>query len=126
MSWEPKAIVVHSWPKLEETFDGRWRRRWNIILRAPVSKSLVISKLEQELSTHENQVIIKIGEKGKVMMEVITERWGWDDDLYFYSYGLLKRVDESLGTILTIQGQKRDLWNPCLNKKLREESKAKD
>ncbi|ETW97166.1 MAG: hypothetical protein ETSY2_45080 [Candidatus Entotheonella gemina] len=126
MSWEPKAIVVHNWPKLEETLDGRWRRRWNIVLQAPVSKSLVISKLEQELSTHENQVSIQIRGDCKVMMEVITERWGWDDDLYFYSYGLFKRVDEALGTILTIQGQKRDLWNPWLNEKLREEDEPKN
>lgn len=125
MDWEPKAIVVHNWPKLEETLDGRWRRRWDIILQAPVSNPLVISQLEQELSTHENQVRLKIGEDRKVMMEVITERWGWDDDLYFFSYCLLKRVDEALGTILTIQGQKRDLWNPWLNEKLREEDKLK-
>ncbi len=122
MSWGPKAIVVHNWPKLEETSNGRWRRRWDIVLKSPVSQPLVISELEQELSTHENQVRIHIEEgECNVMIEVITERWGWDDDLYFYSYRLLKRINEALGTILTIQGQKRDVWNPWLHEKLREE-----
>ena len=125
MDWDPKAIVVHNWPTLEETLDGRWRRRWDIVLQGPISKPLAISKLEQELSTQENQVSMTIGGDRNVTMEVITERWGWDDDLYFYSYHLLKRVDETLGAILTIQGQKRDLWNPWLHEKLKDEDRQK-
>ena len=120
MNWDPKAIVVHNWPTLEETRDGRWKRCWDIVLQAPISNSQVIPELEQELSTQENQVSIRIDETGKVKMEVTTERWGWDDDLYFYSYHLLKKIDESIGTISLIQGQKRDLWNPWLHEKLKE------
>jgi hypothetical protein len=120
MNWEPKAIVVHNWPKLEETPDGTWRRRWDIVLQESVLKPLRISELERELSTGEAQVGIQLEGDRKVIMEVITARWGWDDDLYFYSYRLLKQIDETLGTILTIQGQPRDVWNPWLNEKLRE------
>jgi hypothetical protein len=83
-------------------------------------KPLRISELERELSTGEAQVGIQLEGDRKVIMEVITARWGWDDDLYFYSYRLLKQIDETLGTILTIQGQPRDVWNPWLNEKLRE------
>ena len=120
MHWEPKALVVHNWPQLEETPDGTWQRRWDIVLQESALKPLRISQRARELSIGEAHVGLHLEGDRTVIMEVITARWGWDDDLYFYSYHLLQQTDETLGTILTIQGQPRDVWNPWLNEKLRE------
>ena len=118
MKWEEKSIVIHNWPKLIETNDKRWKRTWAIVLKKCIKTSVLIADLERQISTHENKVTIKIEGKQKIMMEVVTERWGWEDDLYFYSYNLLKHVNDVLGEIFLIQGQERDLWDPWLSERL--------
>jgi hypothetical protein len=123
MKWEPDDIVIHNWPKLQQTPNGKWTRCWNIVLKDEIKNHISLTELEATLSDGEK--LVKIEKNGKELrVWVTTDRWGWDDDLYFYSYLMLKRINDLLGRIERIQDQSRDLWEPWLSRD--SESKEND
>jgi len=109
--WNASAIVKHNWPELYQNSDGNWERVWSLKLEAPAQADVDIHSLEAQLSDHEKWVVISI-DGCDVRLQITTVRWGWEDDLYFYYYKVLEHLNDSLGEIEEIQGQKRDLWPP--------------
>lgn len=116
MKWDAKSIIVHNWPKLYKNSEGHWERTWEIVLQEPVSELSSVRTLESDLKNHEKWISVKVS-GDTLHVTVTTVRWGWDDDLYGYSYEILKSINDSIGEIKIIQGQKRDLWPPWLYKK---------
>lgn len=114
--WKPEDIVIHNWPALEQTEDGKWTRAWNVTLFDAPSTDASIRAVERDLSDEEKRVTINKDGRN-LCVRVTTDRWGWEDDLYFYSYRMLERINDSIGTIETIQGQARDMWEPWLSRK---------
>ncbi|MEC4895835.1 MAG: hypothetical protein SAL07_24080 [Oscillatoria sp. PMC 1051.18] len=117
MQYCTSDIVIHNWAKLNQTENGKWKRVWQISLKDPLPETVNLNDISQDLSNQDFQVIIKVLQRKHLEVCVTTQRWGWDDDFYFATYKMFEKIDCLLGTIDTIQGQERDLWNPWLQKK---------
>lgn len=105
-----------NWPKLTQTTDFKWQRIWEIELTDNLDSAIDLKMVEEELSNHEIRVKINVI-SSKLSVFVVTDRWGWDDDLIGYSYKILGILENRLGDILTIQGQQKDIWPPWFWKK---------
>ena len=73
----------------------------------------------ESLSHEDFLVSVEICDGDRLKVSVTTERWGWEDELYFATYNMFEAIDNLFGTIDTIQGQDRDLWEPWLRKSWR-------
>lgn len=114
--YNANSITNRKWPELTQTTDLRWQRIWEINLAEDLNQTIDLNTVEAELSNHEIWVTIKPNNK-TLQVTVITDRWGWDDDLIGYSYKLLGILEDRMGEISTIQGQQRDVWPPWFWKK---------
>jgi hypothetical protein len=117
MQYNTDDIVIHNWAKLTQTPEGKWNRIWNIILQKNVSGELDLDTLQKKLSKEDFLIKVNIDNGNNLQISVTTERWGWEDELYFATYKMFEEIDRLFGTIDTIQGQDRDLWEPWLRKK---------
>jgi hypothetical protein len=123
MKYSADNIVIHNWAKLTQTTDGKWTRTWNIVLKEKLSDSLNLGSISQTLSHEDFQVNVEIASENSLEVCVITQRWGWEDNLYFSTYKMFEELNSIVGDILTIQGQDRNLWDPWLYEKLKSENK---
>jgi hypothetical protein len=105
------SIIIPNFPQLSQIEDGRWQRIWEMKLVSTPTSQIDIGQLERSLSNEEIEVAIKL-ENQLVKVKVITIRWGLEDDLIGYSYKIFKYLNDNLGELSEIQGQKRDTWAP--------------
>ena len=105
------SIVVGNWPQLSQIGDGRWQRLWELKLAKAPPTQINISQLESTLSDEEIEVTITL-EDQLLKVKVTTVRWGLEDDLIGYSYKIFKYLNDNLGELSEIQGQKRNVWPP--------------
>ena len=119
MQYNVDDIIIHNWPKLVQTTDKKWNRIWDIILKKSVVESVDLVTYSQKLSHEDFCVCVEVSDGNHLKVSVTTERWGWEDELYFATYKMFEAIDQLFGTIDTIQGQERDVWEPWLRKRWR-------
>jgi hypothetical protein len=107
-----EGLVLNTWPQLEPTKDGRWRRVWTIMFAADLPPQLPLEEVSAGLCEADFSVRLKQIGRREILATVLTQEWGWADHFYFASYRMLKAIEEKIGMIDTIQGQPRDLWRP--------------
>lgn len=117
MQYNADDIVIHKWAKLIKTPEFKWNRIWTIVLKNPVFEPVDLEAISQNLSHEDFLVVVEISDGNHLKVSVTTERWGWEDELYFDTYRMFAAIDRLVGTIDTIQGQDRDLWEPWLRRK---------
>lgn len=112
MQCSAEDIVIHNWAELIQTPDQKWRRLWDIKLKKTIPETIDFKSVSQALSHEDFQVYVEVSDGNHVKVSVTTDRWGWEDDLYFATYRMFQEIDHIFGTIDTIQGQDRDFWPP--------------
>ena len=117
MKYSADDIVIYNWAKLTQTSSGKWNRVWDIVLKKSVSQEFDLEAAAQSLSGDDFQVEIQISNSNTLKISVTTQRWGWEVELMFATYRMFGELDLLFGTIDTIQGQDRDMWEPWLRKK---------
>ncbi|WP_293140175.1 hypothetical protein [Okeania sp. SIO3I5] len=119
MQYNVYDLIIHNWPKLAQTPDKKWHRTWEIVLKSPVIEPVDLVAYSESLSHEDFLVSVEICDGDRLKVSVTTERWGWEDELYSATYNMFEAIDNLFGTIDTIQGQERDLWEPWLRKSWR-------
>lgn len=111
--YDTKHLVLLDWPRAQCTTDGRWIRVWKIHFKEILKPDVSMSTLAAEYSGEDFVVSLERQGPRDITAQVITSRrHGESDAVVFANYDLLKKLNDSLGTIETIQGQERDLWLP--------------
>ena len=110
-NWRDEKIIVVPWPKPVQLDDGRWHRRWNVVLVEGSERRDAEAVFRDAMATFENNVALSV-EGRRVEVDVYTRRWPLEDDLFFYNFRVLKCVEDVLGEIELIEGEPRNKWRP--------------
>lgn len=102
-------VAVPQWHRAN---DGRWTRDWSVRLadrpNAEARRNL------HDLSEEGIQVVAEVDNDGHTLhLRTTTDRDAFSDEIYFVAaYRMLRRIDENVGRIESIQGQPREWWQP--------------
>jgi hypothetical protein len=111
--YDEKSLVLLDWPRAQRTPDGGWTRVWKIHCKEVIDPHISLHHLSAEYSGEDFVVALDKHGPRDITAQVTTyRRHGGSDAVVFANYDLLKKLNDSLGTIETIQGQARDLWLP--------------
>lgn len=111
--YDTKHVILLEWPRAQRTPDGHWLRVWKIHFKEVINPHLSLRNLSVEYSGDDFVVSLdKHGPRDLTAQVMTSRRHGESDAVVFANYALLQKLNASLGTIETIQGQKRDLWLP--------------
>jgi hypothetical protein len=111
-------IHMSNWHEVYLTRNSKWIRVWHISLVNEPTDTTLLRQVEERLSTDE--IRVEIAWKGKHLLAMVTtDRWGWDDDLFWYSYTILTTINDQVGEIESIQGEARNTWSPWSKSKER-------
>ena len=111
--YDTKHLVLLNWPRAQRTTDGRWIRVWKIHFKEVINSHLSMPNLSLECSGDDFVVSLdKHGPRDITAQVITSRRHGESDEVVFANYDVLKKLNASIGTIETIQGQERDLWLP--------------
>lgn len=99
-------------PQWNRTSDGQWSREW--ALRLVDAPSADARRKLSELSEDGIRVVAEFEDDGRtIRLRTTTDRNAHSDEIFFAAaYRMLRRVDEEVGRIESIQGQPRDWWQP--------------
>ncbi len=114
MKYSADDIIINNWAELKQTSDEKWSRIWNILLQQTIPETVDYETISDFLCHKDFSVQVNISEANHLIVTVTTERWGWDDELYFATYRMFEEIEQLLGKIYTIQGESRDKWSMWL------------
>ena len=110
-------IIVDPHPELKELPNGKWEQVWDVVFKAPISQTINLKELSQQLSgedifdkDYECELQLELTE-GKYIKACVT--LFRDTHPYHHDYSLMaicnmfERMEKILGKIDTIQGQKK-------------------
>ncbi|WP_375492779.1 hypothetical protein [uncultured Nostoc sp.] len=117
MKYSPNDIIINNWAELRQTPDGKWNRLWSISLQKSILETIDYENISKLLSHEDFYVQVQISEPNCLLVSVTTERWGWDDELYFATYRMFEEIEHILGKIDKIQGENREKWSIWLGRK---------
>lgn len=111
--YDETHLVLLDWPRAQRTTDGGWVRMWKIHFKEVINPHISLNHLSVEYSGDDFVVSLDKHGPRDITAQVMTcRRHGESDAVVFANYDLLKKLNDSLGTIETIQGQERDVWLP--------------
>lgn len=120
MKYSADMIIVNKFPKLKELPNGKKEEIWEIVLKTTISEETNLQDISQKLSHEDFQVAVEV-EQGKYLNVCVTtirdpNPYGHDHTL-FDIYRMFENIEQLLGKIDTIQGQKiEDRWSPFRKK----------
>jgi len=116
MKYSADDIVVNKWAELKQIPDEKWKQIWDILLKKTIAETTNLKDISKKLSHEDFDVTLKIKEGKHLTVFVTLNRdtnpYSHDRSL-FTIYKMFENIERLLGTIDTIQGQKReDRWSP--------------
>ena len=134
MKYSAENIILNKHPELRQLPNGKWKEIWDIILKTPISRKIDLKDISKKLSSedifdkdYECDIQIDIKEEKYLKLCVTLFR---DSNPYHHDYSIFaiykmfEKIEELLGDIDTIQGQKiEDRWFP--NAKMREKMRRR-
>jgi hypothetical protein len=116
MNYSDYEIKVNKVPRIKELNNGKKEVIWEIILKEEISEKINLEDISQKLSHEDFDVKVK-AEQGKYLAVCVTTIR--DPNPYAHDYSMFdinrmfEEIEQLLGSIDTIQGQKvEDRWNP--------------
>jgi hypothetical protein len=111
MKYSVDMIKVDKFPKVKKLPNGKKEQNWEIVLKQTLTKQVNLQDISQKLSHKDFQVTINAKE-GKYLnvcvITVIDPNPYSHDYTIFDIYKMFDDIEELLGSIDTIQGQKRE------------------
>jgi hypothetical protein len=123
MKYSTENIIINKNPELQQLSDGKWQQIWGIVLKKPISKTINLTNISQNLSNKDFDLNVQIQvTKGKYLkvyttFDRDTNPYHHDHSL-FAAYKMFEDIEQLLGAIDTIEGQKMEnRWSPYRNRK---------
>ena len=123
MSYSAEHIKVNKNPELKHISHDVWNQVWDIILQQPISQTVNLKDIAQELSYENFDFDVRIEVKdGKHL--TVDVKFSRDPNPYIHDYSVIgmykmfEDIEQLLGAIDTIQGEKiEDRWSPFRKKR---------
>lgn len=117
MKYSADNIIVNEHPELKKLPNGKWEQVWDIVLNQPISEKINLKDISQKLSNEDFEFDVHIqvtkGQYLKVCVTCIRDANPYHHDYSLFAvYKMFENIDRLLGSIDTIQGQKKDRWRP--------------
>lgn len=118
MKYSADDIIVNKQAELKQISDDKWEQVWDIVLKKPISETVKIEDVSQKLSyeTFDFNVQIEIKEGKYLTVDIKFSR---DTNPYHHDYSVIgmykmfEDIEQLLGPIDTIQGEKKEeRWSP--------------
>ncbi|MGK7877244.1 MAG: hypothetical protein AB4426_29295 [Xenococcaceae cyanobacterium] len=118
MKYSADDIIINKNPELQQLSNGKWKQVWDIVLKKTISETINLKDISKKLS-HEDfdfdvQVQITKGKYLKVCVTLSRDTNPYHHDHSIFAiYRMFENLEQLLGSIDTIQGQKtEDRWSP--------------
>lgn len=118
MKYNADDITVDKWAELKPISDDRWEQVWDIVLKKPITETINLEDISQELSHEEIELDVRIKvREGKYLTVYVTfsrvPNPYYHDNRVFAIYKMFEDIEQLLGPIDTIQGEKKEeRWSP--------------
>lgn len=120
MKYSIHDIKVNKSPNLKELANQKREQTWDIVLKKAIPKKIKLEDISQKLSQKDFDVKVEVKKEKYLTVCVTTLRnlnpYGHDYSV-FEIYKMFDKIEQLLGSIDTIQGQKiEDRWSPFKKK----------
>ena len=103
-------IIPVKWGKLFHDESGLWRRDWSIEFVPGHKRSFPLRKFEEICSNDVATVRAAWQRNDTMLVSIISDKWGWDDEVFIFNYRLLRTVELVYGPMSMLEGQARSDW----------------
>ena len=117
MKYNADQITVNKIPELKQLPNGKWEQTWDIVLKNPISKTIDLKKISNQLSQEKFNFNVQLRIEEKKYLTVYVNFYR-DTEPYHHDHSvllvdkMLNNIEDFLGDIDTIQGQKiEERWN---------------